>query len=117
MRRIAYAAGLLLLPTMLFCPVRAEDKLAPRKIDNFTLADVDGKDWSLNAVKEKKAIVVVFIGLECPISNAYAPVLSELNKKYGKDVQFVAINANARDTPAKIKGHAKEHHLDFPVLK
>ncbi len=117
MRRIAYAAGLLLLPTLLVFPARADDKPAPRKIDNFTLPDVDGKDWSLKAIKDKKAIVVVFIGLECPISNAYAPVLAELHKKYGKDVQFVAINANALDTPAKIKGHAKEHHLEMPVLK
>jgi thiol-disulfide isomerase/thioredoxin len=121
MRRFAIAAaGLLLLPALLlFSFGRADEKSAPtpRKIDTFTLNDVDGKEWSLGALKEKKAIVVVFIGLECPISNAYAPVLTELEKKYAKDVQFVAINSNALDTPAKIKGHAKEHKIEFPVLK
>src|ERR1700676_397036 len=110
MRRFAYAAaGLLLLPALFLLFGHADDKPAPtRKIDNFTLPDVDGKDWSLNTVKEKKAIVVVFIGLECPISNAYAPVLSELKKKYAKDVQFLAIDSNSLDTVAKIKGHSKE---------
>ena len=121
MRRIATAAaGLLVLPALfLFSFGRADDKpaSAPRTIDNFTLQDVNGKEWSLNALKEKKAIVVVFIGIECPISNAYAPVLTELHKKYGNDVQFLAINSNALDTPAKIKGHAKEYNLDIPVLK
>ena len=117
MRRFAFAAAVL-LPALLLLFGRADDKPAPtRKLENFTLSDVDGKEWSLKALKEKKAIVVVFLGLECPISNAYAPVLSDLQKKYGNDVQFLAINSNALDTPAKIKGHAKEHNLEMPVLK
>src|SRR6266852_1418659 len=100
MRRFAYAAaGLLLLPALLWFSLgRTEEKPAnpaSRKVDNFTLKDTDGKDWSLDALSKKKAVVVVFVGLECPVSNAYLPVLNELHKKYAdKDVQFLAINAN-----------------------
>src|SRR5205809_2039237 len=98
MRRFAYAAiGLLLLPALLwFSFGRADEKPAaptPKKIDAFSLKDTDGKEWSLDALGKKKAVVVVFIGIECPISNAYLPALDALHKKYAdKDVQFLAIN-------------------------
>jgi peroxiredoxin len=123
MRRFAYAAaGLSLLPALLWLALgRAEERPAdpaPRKVDNFTLKDTDGKEWSLDGLAKKKAVVVVFIGLECPISNAYLPVLNDLHKKYAdKDVQFLAVNSNAMDLPAKITGHAREHKIPFPVLK
>src|SRR6516162_8261243 len=123
MRRFAYAAaGLLVLPALLWLSLgRAEEKSvnpAPRKVDNFTLKDTDGKEWSLDALSKTKAVVVVFIGIECPVSNAYLPALNELHKKYAdKDVQFLAVNSNALDTPAKIVGHAKEYKVAFPVLK
>jgi peroxiredoxin len=119
---MAYAAPLLLLPAALwFSSGRADDRPeapAVRKIDNFTLKDLDGKEWSLKDLDKKKAIVVVFIGIECPVNNAYMPVLNDLSKKYAaKDVQFLGINSNSLDTPARITGHAKEYKLTFPVLK
>jgi peroxiredoxin len=123
MRRFFFAPlGLLVLPALLWMSFgRADDKPAApktRKIDTFTLKDTEGKDWSLNGLSKKKAIVVVFIGLECPITNAYMPMLNELHKKYAaQDVQLLAINSNALDTPAKITGHAKEYKIAFPVLK
>ena len=62
--------------------------------------------------------MVVFIGLECPIANAYVPVLNDLHKKCAaQDVQLLAIDSNSLDTPAKIAGHAKEYKVAFPVLK
>ena len=35
---------------------------------------IDGKDWSLGK-QNSKAIVVAFIGTQCPVNNAYMPVL------------------------------------------
>src|SRR5579862_8565623 len=59
-----------------------------KTIPNFTLKDIAGKDWSLADAAKKKAVVVVFIGTECPINNAFMPRLVELNKTYAdKDVQ------------------------------
>src|SRR5204863_5847403 len=70
-----------------------------RKIDDFTLPDAAGKPWSLRTSPDAKAIVVLFLGTECPINNAYVPRLAELHKDYaGKGVQFVAINSNHQDT-------------------
>jgi peroxiredoxin len=89
-----------------------------KKIADFTLTDVrDGKKVSLAGLKEK-AVVVVFVGTECPISNSYMPRLVELHQEFSKKgVAFLAINANSQDTPERVARHAKEHELPFPVLK
>ena len=60
----------------------------------------------------------MFVGTECPISNAFMPRLAELSKEYTpKGVQLLAINANRQDSPARVADHAKENRLPFPVLK
>jgi peroxiredoxin/mono/diheme cytochrome c family protein len=91
---------------------------APRRIAPFTLKDSAGKEWSLQDQRKKKAIVVVFLGTECPVNNAYLPRLAELHKEYEpRGAAFVALNANCTDTPARIAAHAKDHAIPFPVLK
>jgi peroxiredoxin len=94
----------------------------PRIIASFTLEGPAGKVWSFREVvrgkKPAKAVVVLFLGTECPINNAYAPRLAALHKGYaGKGVAFVGINSNCHDTATRIAAHAKEHGLPFPVLK
>ena len=97
------------------------DKAAPvlgRKIADFSLPDAAGVTVESSKFKDAKALVVVFVGTECPISNAYMPRLAELSKEYaGKGVQFLAINANRQDTPGMVAEHAKKNGVPFPVLK
>lgn len=83
----------------------------------FTLNTVDGAQWSLDDCKSK-AVVVLFLGTQCPINNAYMPKLIEMEKEYrGRGVQFVAINANQHDKIERIREHAKKHKVPFPVLR
>src|SRR5262245_49157858 len=64
-------------------------------VADFTLKDAAAKAHSLHHYKDKKAVVVLFLGTECPINNAYAPRLAELSEAYAaKGVQFLAINSN-----------------------
>ncbi|HEV3258470.1 MAG TPA: redoxin domain-containing protein [Gemmataceae bacterium] len=89
-----------------------------KRVGDFRLKDTRGRVVSLGDFKDKKAVAVVFIGTECPISNAFMPRLAELHKEYeSQGVQFLAINSNCQDRPADVARHAKEHHLRFPVLK
>jgi peroxiredoxin len=84
----------------------------------FTLPDSAGKQSSLGDYKGKKAIVVVFLGTQCPINNAYLPRLAELHKTYSvRGVAFLAVNSNRHDTPQRVAEHAREHKIPFPVLK
>lgn len=89
-----------------------------KKLADFTAKDPTGKAVALADFKDKKAVVVVFVGTQCPINTYYMPRLVELHKEYAeKGVQFLAVNSNSQDTADKIAEHAKQHHLPFPVLK
>jgi peroxiredoxin len=93
-------------------------KASPRQVPPFTLKDAGGKSWALADCKDKKAVVVLFLGTECPINNAVMPTLAALCKKYApQGVQFVGVNSNAQDTPNRVATHAAEFGIPFPVLK
>lgn len=94
------------------------EAIAPAKGVMFSLPAVDGRPVSLADFKDKKAVVVVFTGRECPVNIFYMPRLKELNAKYqAKGVQFLAINSNSQDSAQAIADHAKQNGLTFPVLK
>src|SRR5579864_772360 len=112
----AFALLLLVLPAGLAFVGAGDTNAKP--IASFTLKDAAGKPWALEAQKKHKATVVIFLGTQCPVNNAYAPKLGELYKEYaGKGVQFIAINSNAHDTVETIAEHAKKYAIPFPVLR
>jgi thiol-disulfide isomerase/thioredoxin len=111
----------LLIPLVLpGVTVRAEngvvvDKLN-KKIDNLTLPSAGGERISLHDLKDKKALVVVFLSFECPVSNSYAPILAELSQAYrDKQVAFLAIDSS--EDAVQIAKQAAEFKLPFPVFK
>src|SRR5262245_28237589 len=66
-----------------------------KKVEPFALKDTTGKVWSLADLGDKKAVVVVFVGTQCPINNLFMGRLAELQRDYAdKEVQFLAVNAN-----------------------
>ena len=121
---VALLAGFALLGTLTtFGLVSGRAEKAPveklnKKIDPFALTDAAGKAWSLDAMKDEKAVVVVFLSFECPVSNSYAPLLIALHKSYAdKGVGFVAVNSSDDSTPAEFAKHVAEYKFPFPVLK
>lgn len=87
-------------------------------VNNFTLADLDGKSHSLSDYKSSKAIVLMFISTECPVSNAYNSRMAALAKTWkDKGVTFLGINSNKAEDVSAIKTHAKSNGLDFTILK
>src|SRR5262245_22066711 len=81
---------------------RAADKqpaLPGRTIEEFTLNDSLGAKRSLSEWKDAQAIVVVFLGTECPLSKLYGKRLGEIDRELaGRGVQIVGINSNQQDT-------------------
>jgi peroxiredoxin len=91
---------------------------AAKPIPDFTLQDYRGKAWSLNDFRDKKLVVVAFLGTECPLAKLYAPPLARLAADYGpRGVAVVGIDANAQDGVTQIGAFARQHGLDFPILK
>jgi peroxiredoxin len=91
---------------------------SPDKIENFTLLDYNGKEHSLSDYKDSKAIVIIFVATECPVSNAYNSRMEDLYKEYNtKGIAFLGINSNKAETVEMIKEHAEENGLTFTILK
>src|SRR5581483_10213401 len=68
-------------------------------------------------LKDRKAIVLVFLSFECPVSNSYAGPLADMVKEYGKHgVTFWGLTVGDDDTPAQLAQLARDFNLNFPVF-
>src|SRR5947208_1853729 len=113
-RPLIFLALILLSAPMI--AVRADD--SPKVIADFAVPDVAGRAFSLSQLKNKKAIVVLFLGTECPINQYFMPRLAELHAEFaGQGAQFVGLYANRQDSLAKVKAHAEKHQVPFPIIK
>jgi peroxiredoxin len=106
-----YIAALLFTAVTVFAGI-------PTKVENFTLNDYNGKQVSLTDFKDSKVIVIMFISVECPVSNSYNERMVALYNDYqAKKIAFVGINSNKAEASEEIKEHAEEHGFAFPILK
>ena len=87
-------------------------------IDEFSLPDVNGQEHSLKSLKGKNGTVLIFIAVQCPVSNAYNERMEKLAEDYKtKGIAVIGINANSTEDAAAVKAHAAEKHLTFTILK
>jgi peroxiredoxin len=95
------------------------DRAVMQRVADFTLKDVvTDRPVSLYSFFGKKAIVLVFLGTDCPVGNLYVPRLIELNRAYkNKGVIFLGLDSNAHETREQVARFVKETGIDFPVLK
>ncbi len=117
---VCFLMGALVLPCALIGPSAEPAPVQTRNAADFRLQDPRDQDVvSLSALRDKhKAVVLIFLGVECPLSNQFIPVLGELHKKYeSKGVAFVGINSNAQDGRERVAAHARRYAIPFPVVK
>lgn len=94
-------------------PVRTNDTIA-----DFTLPDANGKEHKLSTLRGAKGTAIIFVSVQCPVSNAYNARMAQLAADYrAKGVNVIGINSNVAEMPDAIKAHAAENKLSFPILK
>jgi peroxiredoxin/mono/diheme cytochrome c family protein len=104
-----------LLLTPLLTPPSAPTE---QRIDDFQLRDARGQLHRLSDWKERKLVVVAFLGVDCPLARLYGPRLAELAKEFApRGVAFVAIDSNRHDAPSDLLRYLRLHPLPFPFLK
>lgn len=87
-------------------------------IEDFTLPDVNGADRSLKSLAGKNGTVLLFIAVQCPVSNAYNERMEKLAQEYkAKGITVIGINSNVAEDADAVRGHAAENKLSFPILK
>jgi peroxiredoxin len=83
-----------------------------RKSSNLSFTFLDGKSTSLYDLgRGKKAVVVLFLTFDCPVSTSYLAEVTELVEKY-KDTAFVGV-CTAAEQPADIA--RLEYQVGFPI--
>ncbi|HVF86508.1 MAG TPA: thioredoxin family protein [Pyrinomonadaceae bacterium] len=88
------------------------------KVNDFKLPDVEGKEHTLANLRGKRGTVLIFVSVQCPVSNAYSKRMEKLAGEYkARGVNVVGINANHTDTIEMIGEHAAGSGLTFPILK
>jgi len=87
-------------------------------IVDFTLPDTNGKEQSLASLKGKNGTVLIFIAVQCPVSNAYNERMEKLAQDYkARGITVVGINSNSSEPADAVKAHAAAHNMTFVILK
>ncbi len=89
------------------------------KVTEFSLVDVrTGQEVALDQVSGRSGVALIFVGTQCPYSNAFNQVMADLAKEYrAQGVSVVGINSNKTESLEDVKQHAENKGLDFVVLK
>src|SRR5258708_30791699 len=71
------------------------------KMPNLTFKDEKGRTHRLYELENKKAIAIVFLSFECPVSKSYSEPLSETAKEFEKfGVTIWGLTTNEDETAA-----------------
>ena len=87
------------------------------RVNDFQLKDFRGKIVSMQDIEEE-LVVVFFMGTECPLAKLYGPRMHRICNDYSaRGVAFLGISSNVQDSIAEIAAYARDHQVQFPILK
>jgi peroxiredoxin len=82
-----------------------------------TLTDCEGKVQQLGQQSGSKAVVLVFLGSECPISQRYVPELNRIAAQQKTNaIEFYGVVSGRSVTRAKAAEFARDYAIGFPLL-
>ncbi len=83
-------------------------------IANFSLPDASGAAHSLDSLKGKNGVVLIFVATHCPVSNAYNERMEKLAQDFkARGINVVGINSNSTESASDVKDHAAKNNLTF----
>ena len=81
------------------------------------VTDIHGSADEVLAQGRGKVLVLIFVRTDCPISNRYAPLLQEMNKKYGQQASFHLVFPNRTESTDKIRHYLLEYNYQLPAIR
>ncbi len=107
-------------PSEVFAQSSAEPSQAKlgKKVPNLTFTDTAGKPHRLYDLKNKKAVVFVFLSFDCPVSNGYVAGLVDLQADMERlGVVVWGLTTNLDESPEDVARHVKNFGITFPVFR
>jgi hypothetical protein len=103
-------AALAILAMALGCPAPCGAAEAPRWWRRLAVTGLDGAPL----VPSGRRIVVIFISGECPVSNAYIPVLNKLASDFsGRGFALVGAYVDPESGLPALRDHARAYGISF----
>lgn len=79
--------------------------------------DLEGRNVDPLKVTDGKAVVLVFVRTDCPVSNRYAPEIRRLSAKYEKSAAFWLVYPDRKESSEQIRKHLQEYSYAIPALR
>lgn len=85
----------------------------PVVLEQLQLRDSYNRQLEWDEVREP-VVVLVFLGVECPLARLYATKLNGLLERFPRDkVRVIAVDSNRQDTLTEIAAFKRQHGLKF----
>jgi len=106
--------------------VSSAKKSKQEEYPKFTLKDVNGNSYEIQAVKwgltfpslkDKKAVAVLMFGEHCPPCLKEIPNLVEVKNKYKKEFEILALQVQDKVDKKSLEKLIKEHKINYPIIQ
>ncbi len=118
--RILIVSSLLLCGLCEFARIRASEPVRVG-VSEGTAVDLDGAAVDPLKVSARKVVVLIFVRVDCPISNRYAPTIQGIERRARLDnagrVAFWLVYPDRSESAEQIRKHKKEFGYDLPALR
>ncbi len=86
-------------------------------VPQFQLRDTQGAVHTASEWAGRKAVVLYFVTVDCPVGNSYVPEMNRLHDAYGpRGIAFYAVQADPSVADAEVVRYAREYRYTFPLL-
>jgi AhpC/TSA family len=79
--------------------------------------DLNGHAANPFTTEPGKAVVLVFLRRDCPVSGRYAPVIQKISKQYADRASFWLVYPDKSDTAGEIRKSVTDYGYQLPVLR
>jgi thiol-disulfide isomerase/thioredoxin/mono/diheme cytochrome c family protein len=114
-RRALVTALVIACAAFLLADAPAEQAAARPRLKTIYSSEQTLEDFDAGDVR---AVVLVFLGTECPVARQYVPTLKQLADEYcPQQVSFVGVFSDAGVNVFKMATYAHDEDLSFPVVQ
>ena len=86
-------------------------------VPQFQLRDTQGATHTAAEWAGRKAVLLYFVTVDCPVANSYVPEMNRLREAYaGRGVAFFAVQADPSVPEAGVVRYARDYRYSFPLL-
>ena len=86
-------------------------------VPQFHLRDTQGGMHSAAEWAGRKAVLLYFVTVDCPVGNSYVPEMNRLREAYvARGIAFYAVQADPSVQEADVVRYARDYRYSFPLL-